>query len=96
MEEKEKKQEKDKPNDKKLSLVIQTGRGSADHKFRPEDKVEDVIAWAIDRFDLSSTEPWEVVRQATGGAPLEPQRTLGSYGLKDGEILIISAAGGGV
>lgn len=97
MEEKQRHNDKDKDKkDKKLRLLIQTGRGSAEHNFRPEDKVEDVIAWAIDRFDLSSTEPWEVVRQSTGGAPLEPQRTLEAYELKDGEILIISAAGGGV
>lgn len=92
----EKDKDKKDKKDKKLRLLIQTGRGSAEHNFRPDDKVEEVIAWGIDRFDLSSTEPWEIVRQSTGGAPLEPHQTLESYGILDGEILIISAAGSGV
>jgi hypothetical protein len=79
-----------------LTLTIQTGRGADTHEFDRTSKVEEVIAWAIERFGLSATEPWEVVRQSTGGAPLEPQRPLVSYGIDDGEVLVISAAGGGV
>lgn len=79
-----------------LSVTIQTGRGSDTHEFDKTAKVEDVITWAIERFGLSTSEPWELARQGGDEGPLQPQRPLVSYGVEDGDVLIVSAAGGGV
>ncbi len=79
-----------------LTLTIQTGRGGDTHDFDKTAKVEEVISWAIERFGLSASEPWELVRQSGGEGPLQPERPLVSYGIEDGEVLIVSAAGGGV
>jgi len=82
-------------NDNEITVTVQTGRGSKTETFPKQTKVEDVIAWAIQQFGLSPSEPYELVRQ-NGGVPLEPQRPLVSYHIEDGEILIVSAAGTGV
>jgi hypothetical protein len=79
-----------------LSVTIHTGRGSDTREFDKNAKVEEVISWAIERFGLSASEPWEVIQQGSEDGPLEPQRPLVSYGIEDGDVLVVSAAGGGV
>jgi hypothetical protein len=59
-----------------VSITIQTGRGSDAHEFNKNAKVEEVISWAIERFGLQASEPWEAVRQGSDDGPLEPQRPL--------------------
>ena len=83
-------------DDRTLEIVIQSTRGSKKFSFPKETKVAEVIEEAIVAFGFAPGDKFELVLATNPGEPLRPERTLVSYHIKDGDILILTAIGGGV
>ena len=82
-------------NDKSVTLTIGTPNGSFTAEFPKTAKVSDVIEAAIATKGLSGNpESFEVFHGSTQLAPVT--RTLVSFGLKDGDKLLLAAIGAGV
>lgn len=81
--------------DDKLTLTIGTPKGPFTAEFDKTAKVSDVIDAAITRMKLSGApEDFEVFH---GEVELKPiTRTLNSFGLADGDKLLLAAQGEGV
>ncbi len=82
--------------DRTLTLVIQSTRGSKELQFDKTAKIADVIEKAVAAFGFAAGDNFELVLPANPGEPLRPERTLVSYHLKDGDVLVLTAVGGGV
>lgn len=79
----------------KLKLTIGTPRGPFTAEFDMTAKVSDVIDAAIERMKLSGApEDFEVFHGETELKPVT--RPLVSFGLKDGDKLLLAAQGEGV
>lgn len=83
-------------DDRTLEIVIQSTRGSKKFSFPKETKVSEVIEKAIGAFGFAPGDKFELVLATNPGEPLRPERTLVSYHIKDGDVLILTAIGGGV
>ena len=79
--------------DEKISLVISTTRGTGTFEFLGTTKVEEVIHAVRQHFGLTGDGQYALVEK-TSGDQLDPDRTLASLKLKDGEELLLT--GGGV
>lgn len=84
------------PNDKTLDIKIQSTRGTKDFSFAKETKIADAIAKAVTAFGFAPGDKFELVLATNPGEPLQPERTLVSYHITDGTVLILTAIGGGV
>ena len=82
--------------DRTLEIVIQSTRGSKKFSFSKETKVAEVIENAIGVFGFAPGDKFELVLATNPGEPLRPERTLVSYHIKSGDVLILTAIGGGV
>ena len=82
--------------DKTLEVKIQSTRGTKDFSFARETKISEVIEEAINAFGFVPGDRFELVLATNPGEPLKPERTLVSYHIEDGAILILTAVGGGV
>lgn len=58
-------------------------------------KVAELANLAVTRFTLSPTDKYDLMLPS-GGQPLEHDRTLVSYHLKDGDQLLLTSTAGGV
>ena len=78
----------------KISLVIQTTRGTDSFEFLTSTKVEEVIHEVRQRFELTGDGQFALVMKESG-EPLRPGgATLASFELKDKDELVLT--GGGV
>ncbi len=84
------------PHDKTLDIKIQSTRGTKEFSFAKETKIEDVIAKAVTTFGFAPGDKFELVLATNPGEALKPERTLVSYHITDGTVLILTAIGGGV
>ena len=78
--------------DEKISLVISTTRGSDTFVFLGTTKVEEVIHAVREHFGLTGSGQYVLVVKASGDQ-LDPNRTLASLKLKDGEELVLASGG---
>lgn len=83
-------------DDRTLEILIQSTRGSKKFSFPKETKIGDVIAKAVAAFGFAQGDKFELVLATNPGEPLRPERTLVSYHIKNGDVLILTAIGGGV
>ena len=83
-------------DDRTLEIVIQSTRGSKKFSFPKETRIAEVIEEAIVAFGFAPGDKFEFVLATNPGEPLRPERTLVSYHIEDGDILILTAIGGGV
>ena len=84
--------------DRTIKIVIQSTRGKKDFSFLKLAKIADVIKEAVDAFGFKFTpgDRFELVLATKPGEPLQSQQTLASYQITDGEVLTLTAVGGGV
>ncbi|MGB7123404.1 MAG: EsaB/YukD family protein [Thermoplasmata archaeon] len=76
-----------------LTLTIQTAQGDwANATFPKTEKVSAVIQAVISHFGFSKSGNYELTLQGST-TPLKPERTLVSYGIKDGNVLIFTEQG---
>ena len=83
-------------HDKKLNIKIQSTRGTREFTFPQDTQIKGVIAEAVMVFGFAPSDRFELVLASDPGQPLNPERTLESYHIKDGAVLILTAIGGGV
>lgn len=79
-----------------LEITIQSTRGTKQFSLPKEMKIAAVINEAVTAFGFAPGDNFELVLATNPGDPLRPERTLASYQVKDGDILILTAIGGGV
>ena len=82
--------------DKELTLTIETVRGAKSFTFPKTAKVREVIEAAVAAFALAPGDKYDLMLATDLGSPLQPDRPLVSYHLKDGDKLVLSSVGGGV
>ncbi|MDR8389937.1 small ubiquitin-related modifier domain-containing protein [Aliifodinibius sp. S!AR15-10] len=85
------KQDKSK-SDKALTLTVITTRGEYEDTFPKTTKVQEVIDKIRDHFDLTGTGTFELIIEGSE-EELNPNRPLVSYGLEDGDELILTNDG---
>jgi len=83
-------------HDKALEIKIQSTRGTKDFTFDKETKIAEVIAKAVAAFGFAPGDKFELVLATNPSEPLSPERTLVSYHITNGTVLILTATGGGV
>ena len=83
-------------NEKTVDIKIQSTRGAKDFSFDKNTKIETVITDAITAFGFEPGDKFDLVLATNPGEPLSPERTLASYQITDGAVLILTAIGGGV
>jgi len=79
-----------------LSIKIKTPAGDWDTSFEKTTKVQDVIIAVINHFSFAQNGKYELVLESKPDNPLKPERTLVSYGIKDGDILVLIDFGAAV
>lgn len=93
MKEQEKEQKESGRNDSILSIVIKTTQGKWAIDFPKTAKVQDVINAVIQHFGFSTNGKYELRLEREPNTPMQPERPLVSYGVKDGDVLIFTDLG---
>jgi hypothetical protein len=83
------------PPDHEITVTIQSGRGSREFSFEKQTKAEDAAKQAAAAFGYPEGGN-HVLVLATTSEELAGQRPLVSYGIEDGEVLVLSETGSGV
>jgi len=76
-----------------ISLKIETTRGSWEHSFDKNTKIQDVIQEIINHFGFASNGNYELRMQSNPDEPLKKERPIVSYHLKDGDVLVFTDLG---
>ena len=82
--------------DKSIEVKIQSTRGTKDFSFPKETKISEVIEQAVNAFGFAPGDRFELVLASNPGEPLKPERTLVSYHIVDGTVLVLTSVGAGV
>ena len=82
--------------DKQLEVQVQSSRGSRTFTFPQQEKISSVITTAASAFGFSPSDTFRIVLQSDPSNPLQPERTLVSYHITDGAVLILTDIGSGV
>lgn len=83
-------------DDQDLHLKVIWADDDANVEIRKTAKVSDLIAFAVGKLHLAPGDKYDVSLPKKPGEPLDHNRTLVSYHLKDGDELLLTATGGGV
>ncbi|WP_124819333.1 hypothetical protein [Burkholderia cepacia] len=78
-----------------LTLTIIWADEDGEFTVPKTTKVSELIGLAVAQFTLSPTDKYDLMLPS-GGQPLEHDRPLVSYHLKDGDQLLLTSTGGGV
>jgi hypothetical protein len=92
----EKENEHKPANDPILTLVIKTPLGVWQNDFPKTKKVQEVIEAVRQHFAFAPNGTYDLRLESNPNEALKPERTLVSYHLKDGDVLIFSDLGVGV
>lgn len=82
--------------DRDLEIKIQSTRGTKEFTFPKETKIAEAITSAVHAFGFAPGDKFELVLATNPGEPLRPERTLASYQITDGTVLVLTAIGAGV
>lgn len=83
--------------DELLTINIETTRGTWEKAtFSKTSKVQEVIQATVQHFGFAANGNYGLSLKGNPDKPLKPDRTLVSYGIKDGETLVFTDFGGGV
>lgn len=74
--------------DKGLDLLIKTPSGDWNETFAKTTKVSEVINAVVKKFSYAQNGRYELRMESDVNTPLDPNRPLVSYGIKDGNVLI--------
>lgn len=83
-------------DDEDLELNVIWADDDVELKTRKTAKVSDLIALAVSKLHLAPSDKYDLALPSKPGEPLDHNRTLVSYHLKDGDELLLTATGGGV
>ena len=79
-----------------IEIVVQTTRGRKNLSVRKFATIAEVIEKAVGEFEFQPGDNFELVLATKPGDPLRRDETLDSYRITDGEVLSLTAVGGGV
>lgn len=79
--------------EKDLDLKIETTQGTWETIFNKTDKIQEVLQAVINHFGYSPDGKYELRTEANPDEILKQERTLVSYGIKDGDILVFTDLG---
>ena len=84
--------------DRMIKVLIQSTRGKKEFSFSKVTKISFIIKEAIDAFGFKFTpgDRFELVLARKPGQVLQAQQTLAFYEIADGDVLTLTAVGGGV
>lgn len=85
--------EENKKHDKELTLKIETTQGTWEHTFEKTDKVEEVLKAVVNHFNYATNGNYELRLASDPNNALKPERTLVSYHIKNGEVLVFTDLG---
>jgi len=80
-------------SDKELQIQIQTTKGTWSTSFSKTTKVQEVIRAVISHFGFAADGHYQLHLANDANTPLDPQRPLVSYGIKDGDVLVFTDLG---
>lgn len=80
---------------KDITLKIQSTRGTREFTYPQQTKISQAIADAVAAFGFAAGDRFELVL-ASNQEVLQPERTLVSYKIENGAVLILTSIGGGV
>ena len=81
---------------KQVEVEIQSSRGTRRFTFPEEEKISGVIRTAAEAFGFSLSDTFRLVLATNPSEPLQPERTLASYRVGNGTVLILTDIGSGV
>ena len=84
------------PHGKHVEVEVQSSRGVRKFSFPEEEKISAVIRTAAEAFGFSLSDTFRLVLQSKASEPLQPDRTLASYHVVNGTVLILTDVGSGV
>jgi hypothetical protein len=80
-----------------VSIDIETTRGKWDKAtFEKTAKIQEVIQATVQHFGYAQNGKYEMRLKTNPDQPLKPERTLESYKIDDGSVLIFTDLGVGV
>jgi hypothetical protein len=80
-------------SDSNITLIIRTVKGELKKDFPKTAKIAEVIAAVIQHFNFNSEGKYELNTENDPDNPLDPNRPLVSFGLKDGDVLVFTDLG---
>ncbi len=83
-------------NDNELTLVIKSTSGNWTCTYSKTAKVQDVINGAVAHFSFATNGKYELVLESKPDETLKPERTLVSYHISDGDVLVLIDFGAAV
>ncbi len=85
--------DKEDKKDRDLTITIETTEGAWTETFAQTDKIKEVIAAVVRHFVFAADGKYELRRETDPDTPLDPERPLVSYHIKDGDTLIFTDLG---
>lgn len=79
-----------------IEIVVQSTRGKQQLSVPKDATIAHVIDKAVEAFGFQPGDKFELVLPAKPGDPLRHDETLIAYQINDGDVLILTAVGGGV
>ena len=80
-------------HDANLTILICTPQGSWEHEFKPTITIKRVIEDIVKHFGFSSDGRYDLRLKTDEDNPLEPDKTLENYGIKDGDAITFTDLG---
>ena len=75
-------------NDQEITVIIKGPEPDWEATFPKTTKIADVIKAYVEKFGLSDKGKYELRLESDPNAALKPERTLVSYHIKDGDVLV--------
>lgn len=80
-----------------VTIQVDTTQGNWNNATFPKTaKISEVIQAVVKKFSFAPDGKYQLAFASDPGTPLKPDRTLVSYDVKDGTVLIFTEMGGGV
>ena len=79
-----------------IDLVIKSPLGVWQHRFQKTTKIQEVLEAAKQHFGFAPNGSYDLRLESNPNEALKSERTLVSYHLKDGDVLVLSDLGVGV
>ncbi len=80
-------------SDNELTIKIETTQGPWVTTFSKTSKIHEVIQAVLDKFGFSKSGKYELRLERMPDENLNHERTLVSYGIKDGDVLRLTDLG---
>ncbi len=77
-------------NGEKMDLLIQSARGTKHFSLSSETRVSEAVREATQAFEYTYPR-FGLVLTCNTSNPMSPERTLASYGIRDGAVLFLTA-----